>query len=84
MVNFVEMLGGVLVLRRIAAADVAALQAKSQLDPPVAHFHALRAIVSVGLGNFDGLEMTTWLRHVRLRVPAQPGPTCRASLQLHK
>jgi hypothetical protein len=43
MLNLMEMLGGVLVLRRIAASHVPASQAKPQVDPFVAHFHAFFA-----------------------------------------
>src|SRR5579863_8096822 len=39
----------VLVLGRIAAADVAATKAQAQMDPSIAHFQALFAAVRVGL-----------------------------------
>ncbi len=84
MVNSVEVLGGVLVFRRVAAADVTAFQAKPQMDPGIAHLDALRTDVSLGLGNFDGLKMTTLLRHVRLHVPGQRDPNGRVSLPRHK
>lgn len=41
-----KVLGGVLVFRRIAAANVSALQAQSQVDPTVPHFQALLAAMS--------------------------------------
>jgi hypothetical protein len=44
----VEVLGGVLVLRRVAASDVAALQAKAQMDPGVMHLKALLAALAAG------------------------------------
>jgi hypothetical protein len=43
----VEMLGGVLVLGRVAAADVAALHAQAEVDPGVAHLQALFAALGV-------------------------------------
>ena len=43
MLCLVEMLGGMLVLRRIAAAHVAAATAETQMDPGVAHFEAFLA-----------------------------------------
>lgn len=36
---------GVLVLRRVAAADVAALEAEAEVDPAVAHLQALFAAI---------------------------------------
>src|SRR5262249_9346627 len=46
-VRAVEVLGGVLVLRRIAAADVAAGEAEPEVDPAVPHLEALLATVGV-------------------------------------
>jgi hypothetical protein len=43
----VEMLSGVFVLGRVAAADVAALHAQAEMDPGVAHFQALFAALGV-------------------------------------
>ena len=42
-----EMLGGVLVFGRVAAADVAALHAQSEMYPGVAHLQALFAALGV-------------------------------------
>src|SRR5215472_10533631 len=47
MLRLVEVLGGVLVLRGVAAPDVAAGQAQAQVDPGVAHFEAF--FTAVGL-----------------------------------
>lgn len=44
-----KMFGGVLVLRAVAAADVAADQAKSQMDPRIADLQAILAAVRAGL-----------------------------------
>jgi len=43
MVNFMKMLRGMLILRRIAAAHVPASQAKPQVNPFITHFHAFFA-----------------------------------------
>ena len=48
-----EMPGGVLVLGRIAAADMSALEAEPQMDPTITGLDALRANVKVGMSNFD-------------------------------
>jgi hypothetical protein len=41
----VKVFGGVLILGRIAATDVAATQAQAQVDPFIAHLQALFAAV---------------------------------------
>jgi hypothetical protein len=46
--GLVKMLGGVLVLRGIAAAHVTALEAKPQVDPGIAHFQTFFATFSTG------------------------------------
>jgi hypothetical protein len=63
MFHAVVMLGGVLVLRRIAAADVAALEAESQVHPDIAGGQALLTTVRrVGLAaellRRDAVQMT--------------------------
>jgi hypothetical protein len=45
--GLMEMLGGVCVLRGIAAAYVAALHAQAEMNPGVAHFYAFFAAVGV-------------------------------------
>jgi hypothetical protein len=57
----VKMLGGMLILRGIAAADVAAFQADPQMDPAVAHFHTLLAAFRPRLGSRTLLQMLTSL-----------------------
>jgi hypothetical protein len=47
-VDGVKVLCSVLILGRVAAADVAARHAQSQMNPSVAHFQALLAPVRVG------------------------------------
>ena len=45
MLRLVEVLGGVLVLRRIAAADMTAFEAQPQVHPGVTHGQAFLATV---------------------------------------
>ena len=47
MLGAVEMLGGVLVFGRIAAAHVTTLHAQAQMHPGVAHFQALFATLGM-------------------------------------
>jgi hypothetical protein len=49
MLSLMKMFGGVLVLGRIAAADVTADEALSQVDPRIAHLQALLAAFAAGL-----------------------------------
>jgi len=53
------MFGRVLVLRRIAAADVAAFQAQAQVDPTVARLQAFLAAASMRRDLPDLIEMRT-------------------------
>ena len=53
------MLGGVLVLRRITAAHVAAAKTKPKMDPSVAHLQTFFAALGVGMSVFCFLQMTT-------------------------
>src|SRR5215469_394916 len=57
MLSRMKMLGGVLVLRRIAAADVPADAAQSQMHPAIAHLQALLATASVRLYIANLLDM---------------------------
>src|SRR5256886_2564584 len=54
--------GGVLVLRRVTTADVAADLAQPQVHPGVAHLQTLLAPLRVGAGIPNQLEMRTDLR----------------------
>ena len=47
MLGAMEMFGGVLVFRGVAAADVAAFHAQAKMHPGVAHFQALFAALGV-------------------------------------
>lgn len=57
MLGVMEVLGGVLILRRVAAADVAAFQTKAQMNPGVAGLHAILTNVFVGLRHVDFIRM---------------------------
>ena len=67
MLAVMEVFGGVLVLGRIAAADVPALHAHAQVNPGVAHLYALRADVGVGAGELDLIEVMAFRGHCDLR-----------------
>jgi len=58
MLGRVKVLGRVLILRGIAAADVPAFQAQSQMDPGVANLEALLASARVGLDVLDLVEVS--------------------------
>ncbi len=66
MVGVMEMFGGVLVLRGVAATHVAADHAQAQVNPGVAHFDALSADVDIGGGEFDLVQVLAFLRHYYL------------------
>jgi len=53
MLAFLEVLGRVLVLRAVAAADVAAGEAHAQLDPAIALLQAFRAALALRLDRPD-------------------------------
>src|SRR6267143_6893119 len=57
MPGFLEMLGGVLVLRIVAAADVPARPAQAQMHPGVSRREAFLAAVGVGRSCLYGFQM---------------------------
>jgi hypothetical protein len=57
MMHFVEVLGGVFVFGGVAAANVAAGEAETEMDPGVAHFEAFFAAFGFGLGGFDFVDV---------------------------
>jgi hypothetical protein len=59
----VKMLRGMFVLRRIAAAHVAAGYAQPQVDPGVTKFYALFADADIGVGDFDLIQVFAFLCH---------------------
>jgi hypothetical protein len=61
--RLVKMFGGVFILLRVAAADMSADQAHSQMDPRVAHLHAILTLVRLGLTKFDLIKVSTFFRH---------------------
>ena len=63
MLCLVKMLGGMLVFRGIAAAHVAALQAKTQVHPSVSHFQAFLAALRAG-SHFSNLIQVLAISHV--------------------
>jgi len=63
MLRLMEMLGGMLVFRRIAAAHVAAGAAKAQMDPRVAHFEAFLAALGSRLDVAHLIEMCASTLH---------------------
>src|ERR1700737_356056 len=62
----VEMLGRVLVLGRVAAADVTAAHAQAQVHPGIAHRHALLAALRPRRDSLHVLQMLAG--HVQLRM----------------
>src|SRR6267143_2566485 len=62
----VEMLGRVLVLGRVAAADVTAAHAEAQVHPDIAHRKALLAALRAGRDGLHALQMLAG--HVQLRM----------------
>jgi hypothetical protein len=63
MLGTMEMLGRVLVLGRIAAADVPAFQAQPQMDPAIAGLDAVFADIGIGGFEFDLLQVAATLGH---------------------
>lgn len=57
MVDVAKMFGGVFVLGRIAAADVAANHAHAEVNPGVTQFYAFFADVRVGGGDFNLIQV---------------------------
>ena len=61
MLHLVEMLGRVFVLRRIAAADMTALEAQAQVHPGVSRFEAHFAAIATGGDFLDRIQMRAGL-----------------------
>jgi hypothetical protein len=55
-----KMLGGVFVLRGIAAADMSAGETESQMDPGIAHLQTFLATMSLRLHIVDLVKMSTF------------------------
>ena len=69
MLGVMEVLGCVLVLRRIAATHASALQAKPQVDPCVSGFDAVFTDVFVCALEFDLIEMSAFSHNVLRYCP---------------
>jgi hypothetical protein len=63
MLCFVEVLGGVLVLGRIAAADMPADEAQAKMDPGISHLHAFLTDMSRGVAKLDLIEVGAFFLH---------------------
>jgi len=61
--RLVKMLGGVLVLRRVATTDTPADEAHTQVDPRVASPNAVLTNMLVGFSYFDLIEVGTFFWH---------------------
>jgi hypothetical protein len=70
MLRFVEVFGGVLVLGRVAAPDVAATEAQAQVNPGVASLNAVLAHMLIRLFDFDLVRVGALLRHCFLQESA--------------
>ena len=68
MLRHVEMLGRVLVLRAIAAADVPARAAEPQVHPAVTHLQALFTALGVRSDLLDLIEMLAGLHGYPLQA----------------
>ena len=64
----VEVLGGVFVFRRVAATDMAALQAQPQVHPAVTHLQTLFAALCVWRDLLDLVEMLAGLHGYPLQA----------------
>ena len=67
-----EMFGGVLVLRRVAAAHMSADETQAQVDPGIAELNALLTYVRGRRSDFDLIEVGACCRH---RFLISPGKT---------
>jgi hypothetical protein len=64
MFHFLEVLGRMLVFRRVATAYVAAREAQAQVNPSVAHLHAFFADMFAGCLDFDLIEVCASVAHM--------------------
>jgi hypothetical protein len=63
MVHRVKVVGRVLVFGRVAAADMSAAQAQSEMNPGVADLEAIFASLRAGCDVMDLIEMGALFRH---------------------
>lgn len=64
MLGVMEVLGGVLVLRRVATTHTSTLKTHSQMNPCVARLDALLADAFICAGNLDFFQMRTLVSHL--------------------
>lgn len=79
MLGVVKVLSGVFVLRRIATAHVAALHAKAQMDPLIAHFEALLAALRrfwFDVMNVTKMAASFHLSILQLLIEANAAQSC--------
>jgi hypothetical protein len=86
MERFVEMLGRVLVLGRIATAYVSTREAKTQVDPGIAGLGTVFTHMLVGFSDFDLIKVGAFFRHrfllcLRMNVSQDP---CSQLLRIHQ
>jgi hypothetical protein len=63
MLRFVKVLGGVLVLGRVAAANMPARQTQTQMYPRIAGLGALLTHMFIRFSDLDLIKMRTFFRH---------------------
>jgi hypothetical protein len=66
MVGCMEVFGGVLVLGRVAAADLPTFEAEAQMHPGIAHFQTLLTPISAGRDVSYRVKMCTLFCHMFL------------------
>jgi hypothetical protein len=64
MVAGVEMLGGVLVLRRVAAANVTTRKTEAQMHPAISDFQTVLTSIGAGCDLTYLIKMCTYLCHI--------------------
>jgi len=72
MLRLVKVFGGVFVLGRVAATDIAADKAHAQVDPGIAGLHAILTNMFVRFSYFDLIEVGTFFWHRSLRMFSSP------------
>lgn len=75
MLSFVKMLGCMLILGRVATADVPANKAHAEVDPLIASLHTVLTYMLVGLSNLDLIKVGTLFRHRFLQRLARSSRT---------
>ena len=73
MLGAVEVLGGVLVFRAVAAAYVAATEAQTQVNPRISRFQAFLTALSAGLNLVNFFYMGAGGRHMESFPPTNNG-----------